>query len=438
MLLLALIADTLAEKDEQTIAWLPSFHMYSSDESKAAEHNTKALDMMKKGFSSLSKSSLKSTDTSPLNKYSNVFADIDNVEGKLTNLYNVAKKLAPYAKASLGTALLIKGKKLANTALVIQALSIAGLPALKKATKELRRAYRRGRKQIEEEMPNLVAAQKDISNVVKETEKLTKDMKKIGEDLQKNLADLKSSFDAKKITKESLDEEKMKVIDLYEKKKGKIQEDIDALNQSKEKFLTASSSVRTILSTIQPDHLKIIFMHLYSSLLSTLAVARSDTAQKVTRGLHFANVIQDSVTSFSKEGNNVFTRLIAELSVPGVPSTIIEKGSTWLASVIHSAAASGGIFLSFFMKDIAQSYSVSILGSDLLLKSLEEILDPICEKFKFSGYGKVSPFLKTITHSGIVWLAVAKQTALARKLPESGPILKLFLKLENAVTDAFF
>ena len=116
-------------------------------------------------------------------------------------MFNVAKKIAPYAKATLGTALLTKGGKLANTALVIQALSIAGLPALKKAAKELNHAYRRGRTKIEEEIPKLVAAQKDVSNVVKETNKLTEDMKKASEDLQKKLSDLQSSLELKKLTK---------------------------------------------------------------------------------------------------------------------------------------------------------------------------------------------------------------------------------------------
>ena len=179
-------------------------------------------------------------------------------------------------------------------------------------------------------------------------------------------------------------------------------------------------------------------MHLYSSILSTLAVAKSDTAQKVTRGLHFANVIQDKVTSFSKDGNNIFTRLIADVNFPSIPSAMVEKGSTWFASMIHSTAASGGLFLSFFMKDVAQAYSVSILGSDLLLKSLEEILDPICVRFKLPRAGNIPPVIKTIAHSGLVWLAVVKQTALARVLPDKGPVLKLLMKLENTMTDTFF
>ena len=140
------------------------------------------------------------------------------------------------------------------------------------------------------------------------------------------------------------------------------------------------------------------------------------------------------------EGNNILMRTISDVSssIPGIPSTAVEKGSTWLAAMIHSSAASGGVFLSFFMKDVAQSYSVSLLGSDMLLSSLTEALDPICQKFNLPSFRNMPPAFKTIVHSGIVWLAVTKQSALAGKLSGSGPIFKLLLKVEDAVTKAFF
>ena len=459
LLLLALqfagAATAQVDKEEQSSSWfnleLPSFHVYSSNASEAVRHNSKAANAIKKklpslsmssfistGMTTLSMSSFITTGVTTLTRHEKASTDLDGFEKKLSSAYDVVKKLTPYLKASLGTTLLMNGGKLANTALVMQALSIAGLPAIKKSIKELRHAYKRGRKQMQEELPTLVAAQKDVPTIVGKTEQLMKDMKKIREDADMKLSELKSRFDAKKINAQVLEKEKAALEDLFLKKKTKIQKDIDDLNQSKQKILAASSSMKTILSALNPDHLKNVLLHSYSSVLSTLAVTKSVTAQKVTRGLHFANVIQDKITSFYKEDNLTLTRFMKDVSVPGVPSSVLEKGSTWLGSMVHSTAAAGGVYLSFFMKDMAQSYSVSILGSDLLLRSLEEILDPVCKKFQLPSIGRMPPMVKTIVHSGVAWVAVAKQTALAHRLPNNGPIFKLLLKVEDAITGALF
>ena len=91
---------------------------------------------------------------------------------------------------------------------------------------------------------------------------------------------------------QDFDRQKKMAVDLYKKKKSRIQADIEALQESKKKFDAASSSIKTVLAVIDPNQIKAVLSRGYSAILSTLAVTKSQNAQKVARGLHFGNVLQ--------------------------------------------------------------------------------------------------------------------------------------------------
>jgi hypothetical protein len=207
----------------------------------------------------------------------------------------------PLIKASTGTLLLLKGGKLAKTVLIFQSLKVSGLPVIKRAVDELAQAYTRTRAKFDEEMPKVLAMKKELGDVMGKVKKIkadivnsSKDMKKI---VKKAQADLKSA----KITQEEFTKQKETAMQAYTKQKDILQDDIKALMEMKKKVDTASSSVKQILSALEPDHLKSILSQSYASLLSALAVAKSGTAQSITMGLHFGTFIVTMFTSLLQQ-----------------------------------------------------------------------------------------------------------------------------------------
>jgi hypothetical protein len=112
-----------------------------------------------------------------------------------------------------------------------------------------------------------------------------------------------------------------------------------------------------------------------------------------------------------------------------------KSGATWLATVIHSASNSIGVFVSFFLKEFASIYSSAAMGSDILIKTITtSILDPITTKLGVPSLSN-NPVATTALQAMLISYAVANQ--LAGKVGDH-VMFTPFLAFEALVTNAFF
>lgn len=280
---------------------------------------------------------------------------LDQMENALSRAHEAVVAALPLFKAAAALALLQQGDKLVNTVLVIQALRITGLDGIKKSLAELAAAYRRGRATLRAEMPALLAAKKELESFPAKMQKLRADAAVIASNLDKSLRELR----VLKIEPAKLAAERARLVAAMEKDKAKVLAEMESLRVTKKKVDAASSALKTVVASVEPEHLQATLVHSWSSLLAVVSVAKSKTAASVSMGISLGSTAFDVVRKL-------------------LPPHLMTKsggGATWLGGAVNGALSSLGVMLSFALSKAAVTLTACTLGSEMLTHALVEAVE---------------------------------------------------------------
>lgn len=318
---------------------------------------------------------------------------LDKLEDILCQCTNAIQQCIPLIKATAATALLLHGNELVNTVLLLQAFKMSGMEGIKSSLEELGSAYKRGRQSLKDEMPAIMAAKTEIKGFASKMAKFKTDLETIGKDFESKISKLKSQ----KMTVSQLAAEKSKLLSLMEHDKVKVLTEMQKLRDTKKKIDAASNSIKTVVASIQPEHLKSALASTWTSVLAIVSVAKSKAAASVAMGLNFGTFAYD----------NVVVRV--------VPMHILVKssgGTTWLGGAINSACSTLGVFLSFFLAKAATTWTACSIGADLLTGTVVESLEKHLRV-------KFPPIAVAAVKTSLVAIAAIKQLAASKKGPNN-------------------
>ena len=333
---------------------------------------------------------------------------VDRLESFLTKLNEWTKLHRNAVHGGIGLAILFYGSSFTNLVLFSHSLAVAGLPILRQHGKELMDTYVRTRNAIKSQTPLLL------------------DEGKQAEDHVRKLISLKSKLEA---AKRDYDEGRMSQEEWQSISKD-LNAEITAVNHL---MSSVSNSLSVIGAAVDPKSLQGVISQVYSAILSHIAATSHETIKAVTLGLSVGNIVGERlanvVQSISRSVKSKNTN--AQLVVSD------EQLGKWTVAAIHGGSRAIGIALSFFLERMAATFSGCVLGAQMVMHALENVLDPFLEGAKLPTFAK-NPELVTTMQMSLVGFGFMSQLKNGRHLPELVKILLMPLfALDYAVTAAF-
>jgi vacuolar-type H+-ATPase subunit I/STV1 len=162
---------------------------------------------------------------------------LDKFETLVDNCVDFTKNHRQFLKGAFGGLVLAYGSFFPRSVLVIQALSSAGFPELMNNLHELRTTYKKTRKALKEELPEIIDAKEAIETILKKKKTLDAE-----------LDDLSKQYKERKIN-----------LIVFRSKSKKVKEFIKEILQEKIKLETGVSSFYKVYHAVNPTHLRVTF-----------------------------------------------------------------------------------------------------------------------------------------------------------------------------------
>ena len=269
---------------------------------------------------------------------------LDWLDSALFSVYTFTKSQRTAIKAGLGAALLFHGNELLGTVMLLQGIHVVGTDLLDKSLNDLYETYVRTRKAIKENLPTAA-----------EVADLEKKLRAAAEDLKGG-----------RITASNYD-----VV-------AKDMKELQVALQRSQSFIHA------MLAAVNPQHLTDVAQNLHVYLLSVTAIAHSTTAATITVGLNIGHVLSERTFYLYVEARQLLGGKSAAAAIADADRDDgdVVNPDKWTKTVIQMVGNSMGLFFSYTMQKISLMFGACTMGSDYLLSSFEEIVDPALERMR--------------------------------------------------------
>lgn len=267
---------------------------------------------------------------------------------------------------------------------------VTGFPDFKKHMDYLSRTFERTRVALAEASPEIV-------------------------DQTKKLLELKKNFD--KLQKEY--ESKGMEGDAYLKKQQELHREIVELEAIVAHF---NSSFQLLSTAIDPQGLHEIYMQMYVSIISCIAVASSKTAEICSVGFSIGHVISDRalilLNSQKTRVNEILVNQEKKLEESDPTHSDLSKQAQvellklceerdWAGPTARFIGNCVGVAIAYMLEKASLTFSACTLGSEMVVEALENICDPLLAKMDLPTL-QSNPGVVTVLQTSLVAIGFSR------------------------------
>jgi hypothetical protein len=304
---------------------------------------------------------------------------LDSVEDAFSKANSWTKHHRNILHGFLGYAILFYGGHFSNLILFSNSMAIVGLPIIQQHGKELVNSWQRTRAAIKEEAPLLKANAKDVAQHLNRLR-----------DIRRKLTVAKAQYKAGIISPSE-----------FQVLTKDLNIELMALDHAAD---DASSAFKVIANAADTKALQGIALQTYSAILAHLAAESHESVKAITLGLNVGSIVGERLTLVvhSIQKNLMSKQSTAELSVT------IDELNKWSRTAIHGVSRVLGVVGSFILRRAALVFSGCMLGSHMLIQSVQTAIDPLLIAANLSTL-KSNPELTTAVQFALVGIGFSRQ-----------------------------
>ena len=189
--------------------------------------------------------------------------------------------------------------------------------------------------------------------------------------------------------------------DNYAKKSAALEKDIMNAKVMIHKINVVQNPFAHLRNVLQPNHLQKIFLTMYQSIIIGLATVHSQAIGTLTKGIHIGQVLSNRVT-------NIFQAQHEDDDETESAAELFSEMGVGFRTVLNVVSRGVGIILSFALDETLGLISACSLGSDIVLNSIQSLIDPILIKLKIPTM-KATPAATAAAHTALIVLGVRSQ-----------------------------
>jgi hypothetical protein len=304
-----------------------------------------------------------------------------------TSIMSAATLRNSAIKALTGSTILLYGSEISpKTLLLAQGVRAVGWPLIKDRVGDLAASFGRAKKVAEASYP----------------------------EVKKNMAELKALERDLLALKKELEEGKITEAN-YKAKQDIIVKDI---TKAKKVISSLGNIFNHIKDAVDPQHVKDVLLQLYASAISCAATASSSVASSCAVGVNLGSMLTSRLQGFVKNNKKAIVTELTKGAKLAKGSPVSEIADSVLAEIqddnfidnaLHVVGASVGLITSFFFRQVSHTIGSCALGAELLLTSIEDVLEPVFDKFNLpkEALHTKTGVLATL-HGSLITLAVAR------------------------------